>query len=463
VAHLVVDDEKARALAALAESMGAVGEHDRAERFAGAIEVRKGEMRDRYPKSRARTDLAWQAVISGDHDRAGRLIRGAYAAARGITSPYSQARLLLEWARVQATRGDRSKADDLAGRAVALATEKLNEPTRSDWVLEALPLIVTGTGDLDAAEALARTVPDPYHQARAAAKLAVMVAVGAETRRAEALLKAITDEYRRTRLSDALAAIGILAPCAAVDPYKRARALASLAEVVAAGGPGHAWSVSDWAEPLVRYSEDRDEQKLMFAVLAAGATGGNGEWAEALAGRADAIVQPIADAENQPQALVSLAQIVADGGALRAAIDLAGAAEALVRYTERYVQTWRVADLADMAYRAARDGPHSLRHAGPCTDQPGYVPARNAAFELTLRDGDVRWDREGLSGHDSTCCGQLGIRDGERDGQHAWIERRAVEIRDASRGILRRLSMEQARAKARSELAGIERAMDGWG
>jgi hypothetical protein len=354
--RFVADYERGEALAALAGPMAAAGEPDQAERLVHAMQVRPGEIRDPYNRTRAWTDLAWLATVSGDGERAAGLIRRAYAEARAITQPYFQSLLLLTWARVHAAGGDPARADELASRAETVATGNLNEPMWSGWVLTALPMIIASDGDLAWADALVRAVPDPYHRARATAELAVLVAVCGDHDRADTLLGSVTDEFRHARLCDALAAIRAVGPHRDVDPYRRARALAGLADVVAAGGAGHAWGVSDRAEPLVRYDQGRDDQRLIFAALAVGAAGGERGRAAALADRAEAIVGPVVDPENQPRALVTLGWMVADAGDPARAAELADAAEALVRYTRRYLRTWRVAELAAMT-RAATGEP----------------------------------------------------------------------------------------------------------
>jgi hypothetical protein len=684
LAQLIVEYDKAQALARLAGPMGAAGEVDRAERLVRSVTVRPGQIREPYDKTRAWTDLAWLATISGDRERASRLIRQSYTEARSVTLPYLQSQLLLAWARVHAAGGDRSQASEMMDRAQTLASSTLNAPSWWQWVLAALPVVVTSTGDLARAEALVRTVPDEYQRARAAAQVAVMMAARGGTRRVEALLRLITDEFRRGRVEDALATIRGLERRSEVDPYREARVLASLADVVAAGGPGHAWGVSDWAEPLVRYGTEREDQVLIFAALAAGAAGGDAGRAGALADRAEAIVAPISDPELQPQALVALAWMVADAGDPARAAELANAAEGLARYTKRFLRTWRVADLAAMAaagagerradglpalagtpkqrqwaqnlrgayvtqrwgeqvpaeamaqlagltqarwwinnrdnlddalgnqtgmwnddnlpelvgtpkqedwarklraaliseqwpgelpprvaktlakltdaqwwienrenlssalaehaaayrmselpkitgasgYRARATeirlklvrkrwgdkvppgvwealnrltdaewwidnelgdgrpqaidravgaevpehdrkmmalpqyGQYKPRHPGPCSTQPEYAPAREAAFTVASTFGDLRAGTEGsLSGLGGTCCGRAGFRDGERDGKNAWVDGRAAAIRGASG----RLTLAQAQAQARSELARLERNLDGWG
>jgi hypothetical protein len=346
-------EDRMRATGMLGVAVGAAGDLDRAERLVRSVRVRAQAPAEPYYKARAWTDLAWLAAIAGDGVRAARLLRTAYAEARPVKLEYLQSELLLAWARVCAAGGDRGRAVEFTERAQALV--KLSEPMGHRWVLDALPVIVTGTGELDRAETLVTTVPDPYDRARAAAELAVLAAARGDHGRAEAQLGAMTDEYRRDRLGDALTAIRGVEPHPGAVTYRQARALAGLAEVVAAGG-GHAWGASAWAEPLVRYDTHGTHQGLIFATLAAGAAGGDRGRAAALADRAEAIVQPVADPDNQPPALVSLAWMVADAGDAARAAGLAGAAEALVRHTRRYRRHWRVADLAALAL--APPAPH---------------------------------------------------------------------------------------------------------
>lgn len=64
-----------------------------------------------------------------------------------------------------------------------------------------------------------------------------------------------------------------------------------------------------------------------------------------------------------------------------------------------------------------------------------------------------------MRGLEAACCFWKGLRDGEEAGKQAWIETSATEIRAASP----RLTVEQAKAEARSDLTRLERNLDGWG
>jgi hypothetical protein len=62
--------------------------------------------------------------------------------------------------------------------------------------MEALPLLVSGGADPARGDALARSVPQPYHRSRAVAALAVLAAAAGEPDRAAALRDAVSDAER---------------------------------------------------------------------------------------------------------------------------------------------------------------------------------------------------------------------------------------------------------------------------
>lgn len=157
--YFIADRDSVLASARLASVLAATGKLDQAERLVRSIRFWSGQARDEYGKAWAWTDLAWLAIISGDRDRSGRLIREAYSEARSVTQPYLQAQLLLAWARVRAANSDGPGAGEVGDRAWGLVTGKLDKPALGQWVLEALPVIVTGSGDLDRAEEFVRAVP----------------------------------------------------------------------------------------------------------------------------------------------------------------------------------------------------------------------------------------------------------------------------------------------------------------
>jgi hypothetical protein len=356
LARSIPEYQSVRALTALAAQLAAAGEPDRAEEVLRSARIRPAQIREPYDAAWAWTDLAWLAVLSGDTDRADRSIRSAHAQARAIDSPYLQGLLLLAWARVLAFRGDGPGASRMVERALTRGAAT-GRPSSDAWAMEALPLLVSGGADPARGDALARSVPQPYHRSRAVAALAVLAAAAGEPDRAAALRDAVSDADRLTRLDAALEGVARVRPRPdPPDPFRRARAATMLAEVVAAGGVGHAWGASDWAEPLARYQADPGDQKLIFAVLAAAAVGrvSDGQTA-ALAHRADAILDAITDQHHRSQALIALAWMMADAGDRARATVLAEAAEALVRYGGYRSMRPRIADLAARA-RAAEHG-----------------------------------------------------------------------------------------------------------
>ncbi|MFG2794039.1 hypothetical protein [Streptomyces sp. NPDC048419] len=105
-------------------------------------------------------------------------------------------------------------------------------------------------------------------------------------------------------------------------------------------------------------------------------------------------------------------------------------------------------------------GPPQPSHAGPCEKQPGYAAARKAAEDVASQYGDLRAGKEGsLGGLGGSCCGRAGFRDGEKEGKQRWVDRRAGEIRRATRST----TPAQAVSEARSDLSRLERNLSGWG
>ncbi|MBT2213224.1 hypothetical protein [Actinomadura sp. NEAU-AAG7] len=360
LARSLPEYQRVQAMTALAAPLAAAGEPDRAEELLRSARIRPAQMREPYDAAWAWTDLAWLAVLSGDADRADRSIRSAYAQSRVIDSPYLQGLLLLAWARVLTFRGDRPGAGGMVERALTRAAA-IGRPSSDAWAMKALPLLVSGGADPARGEALARSVPQPYHRSRAVAGLAVSTAAAGEPDRAAALRHAVSDADRLARLDVALGEIAAVRPRSdRADPFRRARAATMLAEAVMAGGAGHAWGAYEWAEPLARYPADPGDQKRIFAVLAAAAVGrATADQTAALADRADAILDAVTDQDYHPQALIALAWMMAHAGDRARATVLGEAAEALVRYGGHHSARPRIADLAART-RAAEHGTSGL-------------------------------------------------------------------------------------------------------
>lgn len=332
---------KAWSPAGLARSFAAMGDLDRAERLVRASSSGGRPLLDAYETARAWTDLAWLATTGIESARARDLMRRAYAAARSVEAPYRQAHLLLAWSRVRAVGGDRPGADALVDRACARAMSEDDSSARQKWVFEALPLIVTGNGDLDRAESLISTVADPGLRAHAAAGLAVMLACIGERDRAETMIGTITDQHRRDRVSRAIASVHGAELRSHTIPRGQARALTGLARW-AAGGIDHPGGPGDWPQTLVRHVDNPGHQRLIFAALAAMAIGKDRDRAKpravALADRAADIVAPV-PVSVRPQALVDLAWIVVGAMEWTRVKELAITALELTRDAEQHAET----------------------------------------------------------------------------------------------------------------------------
>jgi hypothetical protein len=345
--------DKASAVAKLAGAVAGRGNVDRAMALTWSIQFQPGQERDPYEKARAWAELAWMVARSGDRSMAGVLARRAESLIDSLTTmPYLQALILMDLARVASACGKDDKANALSDEAESLARSTINEPSWDKWVMDVLPVVATGAGDLDRAENLVRSIDGPYHQARAMAALAVVVAAQGDHDRAEEVVRTITDHHRRERTAMAMAAMRAIrgertGASSRSDPYWWARTQRAFARMVAAGGKGHAWGMSDWAEPLARYGTDPDDQVRMFDALAAAVVGGDRRRAAALAVRAEALARFEPDPEDRPQVLTSLAWMVAGAGDHNRAATLAAAADALAKNPFGLSQqTWTVAGLA---------------------------------------------------------------------------------------------------------------------
>lgn len=331
--------------AGLAGSFAAMGALDKAERLVRASSSGRRPLLHAYETAHAWTELAWVVTTGMESARARGLARRAYAAAKSVEGPYRQALLLLVWSRVRATGGDHPGADALVDRACARALNEEDGPARQQWVFEALPLIVTGNGDLDRAESLVGAVGDPGFRARTAAGLATMLACIGERDRAETMIGTITDKHRRDQVSRAIASIRGTEPRAI--PHRRARALTGIAQWVA-GGTRYPRDPGDWPQTLVRHVDDPGHQRLIFGALAAAAVGENRargkSRAVALADHAADIVASV-PLSVRPQALVSLAWIVAGAMEWTRAEKLATTALELTRDAEYHAQALWEADL----------------------------------------------------------------------------------------------------------------------
>ncbi|MEV6040879.1 hypothetical protein AB0L65_57915 [Nonomuraea sp. NPDC052116] len=197
--RIAYPDQRARAMAALAQAAAARGCSGTAVWIAGAIT-------DLHERDQALTGLARVAAADGDLERAAALIQGA--------TGESATPALTEFARIAASGGDLDRIDAfaryigvddratllvdlmsgdpalarrLAGRAEA-AIRDLAHPDRKAELLTTFAHALAAAGDCEEAEAAARTIPDVPARARALAGVAAHAAPACARRLAAGIL-----------------------------------------------------------------------------------------------------------------------------------------------------------------------------------------------------------------------------------------------------------------------------------
>ncbi|MEV4015634.1 hypothetical protein AB0J35_34535 [Nonomuraea angiospora] len=228
--RIAYPDQRARALATLAQAAAARGYADTAVWIAGAIT-------DSHERDQALTGLARVAAADGDLERAAALVQSVI---RESVTP-----ALIEFARIAAAGGDLDRADAfaryisaddratllvdlmrddpalarrLAGRAGA-AVRDLDHPDRKAELLTMYAQALAAAGDCEEAEAAARTIPDVPARARALAG----VAAHAEPARARRLAAGILGTEAWTTSLDVLARLEPSILAAAADDLLRPR------------------------------------------------------------------------------------------------------------------------------------------------------------------------------------------------------------------------------------------------
>jgi hypothetical protein len=180
-----------------------------------------------------------------------------------------------------------------------LAAYRLVILIRNESIPDDLPIVWARLARFDHAEALARTITDPYDRARALASLATAIAQAGDPDRAYQLA-ADAEPLART----------------ITDPRRQARALTSLATaVIEAGDPDRARQLAADAEALARAIADPNDQAEVLAQLATlAAQAGDLDRARQLAADAEALARTITDPRRQAWALTSLVTAVAQAG-----------------------------------------------------------------------------------------------------------------------------------------------------
>lgn len=269
-------DERAPALATVAEALAKNGDADRSCQNFQRAEAIARSIIDAPGQARALAAVAEALAGTGDGDRSRHVFQRAEDIARSITRSPTQEKALTAVAEALASACD-------AGRAEAIADSMTNRAHR-EQALAGVARALAGAGDVDRAEAIADSITDPYDRARVLAAVAEALAGTGDAdrarqvgQRAEAIAYSITDQ------SD------------------QALALASVAEALAvAGDAARSRQLVEQAEAIARSITDQSGQERALAVVA-----------EVLAKvgdvkRAKTIVDSITNPYDQAQALAAM-------------------------------------------------------------------------------------------------------------------------------------------------------------
>jgi hypothetical protein len=333
-----------RALAEVAKVATAAGHLNKAEALARGITDT-----DSHQQAQALRGVAQAVMAAGDVDR-------AVAVAGAITSPSWQAGALTDLVKAAAAAGNIDRAEAIA-RAVTVPHQRppskrefavwgrRGEVESTDWIIareraESLGTVAKAAataGDVDRAEALARSITNPYWQPRVLVEVVQAAAAAGQVDRAETLARTLTDRDHRTlalfgvaqaiataryaNQAEQLAADGERLARAITDPFRRAWALAEVAKAaIAAGYADWAEQLAEDAEALTRAITDPYRRALALAgITQAVAAVGDVDWAETLA-------RAITDPYCQALAFADVVRAVATADDIERAETLARAA-----------------------------------------------------------------------------------------------------------------------------------------
>ena len=312
-------DERARALAAVAEGLAGI---DRERALALAAEAEQAARAIPRPGERAQALAAVAEGLAGiDRERALALAAEAEQAARAIPRPGERAQALAAVAEGLAGI-DRERALALAAEAeqAARATPGTDERAQA---LAAVAAALAGAGLWEQAEQAARAIPRTDERARALAAVAEGLA-GIDRERALALAaeaeqaaRATPRQGKRARalaaVAGALAAAGFWeraeqAARAIPVTSEQARALAAVAGALAGAG---LW---EQAEQAARAIPRTGEQARALAAVAGALAGTDRERALALAAEAEQVARATPVTSEQARALAAVAAALAGAG-----------------------------------------------------------------------------------------------------------------------------------------------------
>ncbi|MEV7630284.1 hypothetical protein [Actinoplanes sp. NPDC089786] len=338
--------ERAQALVPVAEMIAIAGDSERAETVARSIV-------DPYEQAQALIAVAKSVAIGGDLERVRQLTEQAETAARSIIYPEEQALALTAVAEVLAAASDLDGAE-----AVVCSISDSHEQARA-----VLTEVITAIGGPDKfwklveqARQLADQPPD------AEPHPTTYTPLQARTLTSMAELMVIVDPGRARRLADRAEAVAR----SIADPYEHVQALVAVANRIAiAGDSERARQLIEQAAAVARSVAEAYEQgPALVEVAKSIAIAGDSERARQFIEEAEAVARAITYPPGQAAAMAAVAESLAVVGDLERAEGVAFAitdareqAPALVAVAERFViagDPERALQLTDLAEAVAR-------------------------------------------------------------------------------------------------------------
>jgi hypothetical protein len=160
---------QARAMAALAGALGGHGDPARTRRVASLAQTAASSVIDPYWQAVALAEIAAALAGFGDQASAEAIIRDS------VTEPFCRAQALASVAQALA-RDDDAAGARRAAREAEAAAGRVADPGHQSWALADAAEALAAAGDPDGAASLARSIANPARQARALASLARVLA-----------------------------------------------------------------------------------------------------------------------------------------------------------------------------------------------------------------------------------------------------------------------------------------------
>jgi tetratricopeptide (TPR) repeat protein len=338
--------ERAQALAAIAAEIANSGDWENGQAVALSIASRSD-------RAQAIAAVARALSIAGDKQAAGEVAGQAYAIARSIRNPGRLAWTLIPIAEAMAEGGFYEKAAAVIGQAAQLAQTVTRSKVRED-TLGAVARVTALSGNVEAAEKIARSITSPYRKVIAFTAVASGLAASGSWKRAEFF----------AREAEKIARSIIL-------PTHENKELAALSQAVSSIAD------PDRAEAIARsISEQRHREHILFVLAGKATMTGDAE-------RAKSIADSISDPVLQGKVLVA---------AVRAEI-----ARGNLELAEKAVKSIRDPDsLADamIALSRAAEGSESPTHDRTSRESVFDTASLHDAIEESLRDELLGGDLE---------------------------------------------------------------------